>query len=331
MKSVIARAAFAAAFLFAVVQPAIAGPLTLSDWRHDVRAGHALVGKIWSVGENGFVGQQDLLQVLQAVPVVLLGEKHDNADHHRLQAQIVQALVDRDMRPALVFEMLAQTQTDAETAIHDPEISWSDLDSILTWSDRGWPEWDSYRRILAVARRSRLPVLPGNAQRSETHAVSRAGLGHLSKDERARLALNTPLPARARQRLDTELLASHCGHLPEAALPGMAAVQRLRDARLADAVLRATGRGRPAVLIAGAGHVRKDRAVPLYLLRRVPGLKVVSIAIREVDAAETDPAAYAGMENSDGPALYDYVIFTPRVDDDDPCDTFAHQFGKAAD
>ncbi|MEQ9489855.1 MAG: ChaN family lipoprotein [Alphaproteobacteria bacterium] len=331
MKSVIARAMSAATLLLAVVQPAIAGPLTLSDWRHDVHAGHALVGKIWSVGENGFVGQQELLQVLQAVPVVLLGEKHDNADHHRLQAQIVQALASEGMRPALVFEMLTPMQDDAEAAIHDPDISWSALDSILAWSDRGWPEWDSYRRILAVARRSRLPVLPGNAQRQETHAVSRAGLDHLSNGERERLALNAPLPVRAQQQLDEELMQSHCGHLPEAALPGMAAVQRLRDARLADAVLRATARGRPAVLIAGAGHVRKDRAVPLYLMQRVPGLVVISIAIREVDASETDPAAYAGLEKSDGSVLYDYVIFTPRVDDDDPCDTFAHQFGKTAD
>lgn len=331
MKSIFALAVLVAVFLFTITPPVIAEPLTLSNWRHEVHDEHALVGKIWSAEENSFVGQQELMQTLQDVPVVLLGEKHDNADHHRLQAQIVQALVSEKMRPALVFEMLTPLQVDAETATHNPDISWSALDSILAWSDRGWPEWDSYSRIFAVARRSNLPVLPGNAEREESLGVSRAGLDHLPDGERARLALNTPLAVRAQQQLDDELMQSHCGHLPESALPGMAAVQRLRDARLADAVLQATGKGRPAVLIAGAGHVRKDRAVPLYLMQRVPELVVISIAIREVDASETDPARYAGMGNPDGYDLYDYVIFTPRVDDEDPCDTFAHKFGQTAD
>lgn len=308
--------------LFGLGQPATAEPLTLSDWQHDVHADHPLVGKIWSSGERRFVGQQELLETLLSVPVVLLGEKHNNADHHRLQARLVQALVERGARPALAFEMLTASQTDAESAIHNPEISWADLDGALSWSDRGWPEWNSYRQILGVARRSRLPVLPGNAERNEIRAVSRAGFDYLDETERSRLALDAPLPDAAQQALNEELLASHCGYLPESALPGMSAVQRLRDARLADAVLQATGRGRPAVLIAGAGHVRSDRAVPVYLQQRVPGLETVAIATREVDASENDPSAYAGDEAP----LFDYVIFTPRVDDEDPCEMFADQF-----
>lgn len=318
------------AFTIVCTRVALAEPFAIGDWRHGTFADHPLAGKIWSPKESRFVEQQDLLNSILAAPVVLLGEKHDNADHHRLQARIVQSLVENDTRPALVFEMLTDAQADAEKAIHDPDVRWSELDAKLSWSERGWPEWDSYRQILGVARRSKLPVRAGNALRSEARAVSRGGLTSLEPEDRQRLALRKPLPATAKRVLDEELLASHCGYLPESALPGMSAVQMYRDARLADSVLQATAQGRPVVLIAGAGHVRRDRAVPFFLQQRVPGLSSVVIAIREVDQSVDDPAAYAEASNPEGLPLYDYMFFTPRVDDIDPCEKFKEQFKNSA-
>lgn len=318
------------AFTFASAHIALAEPFAIGDWRHQTFADHPLAGKIWSASEARYVSQADLLERLLSVPVVLLGEKHDNADHHRLQARIVQSLVENDTRPALVFEMLTDAQTGAEKAIHDPDVRWSELDEKLSWSDRGWPEWDSYRQILGVARRSKLPVRAGNALRNEARSVSRGGLTSLEPEDRQRLALMKPLPAAAKRVLDEELLASHCGYLPESALPGMSAVQMFRDARLADGVLQATAQGRPVVLIAGAGHVRRDRAVPFFLQQRVPGLNSVVIAIREVDQSVTDPVLYVEAADPGSPPLYDYVFFTPRVDDIDPCEKFKEQFKNSA-
>jgi len=309
-----------------VSRPGLAEPFGIGDWRSGTFSDHPLVGKIWSATENRFVDQQELLEILLSAPVVLLGEKHDNADHHRLQARIVQTLVEKGKRPSLVFEMLTDAQTDAEQAIHDADIFWDELDKRLTWSDRGWPEWESYRQILGVARRSMLPVRAGNIPRSESRSVGHAGLDSLPRSDKNRLALDRALPKPARMALNRELLDSHCGYLPESALPAMSAVQMYRDARMAEAVLQATEAGRPAVLIAGAGHVRRDRAVPYFLNRRVPGLKTVVIAIREVDESEKEPAAYAWYEDSDEPPLFDYVIFTPRLDDIDPCEKFKAQF-----
>jgi uncharacterized iron-regulated protein len=91
----------------------------------------------------------------------------------------------------------------------------------------------------------------------------------------------------------------------------MAAVQRARDASLAEA-LAAAGKDHGAVLIAGAGHVRKDRGVPAWLAALAPGKRVASLAWREVMAGASDPAT---ME-----LPFDMVWFTPRVDDRDPCE-----------
>jgi hypothetical protein len=110
---------------------------------------------------------------------------------------------------------------------------------------------------------------------------------------------------------------------PDAMLDAMIAVQRARDATLADALL-ASGGGDGAVLIAGAGHVRRDRGAPLYLARRAPEQRVLALAFSEVPrgAAETDDPGRRAAELG---SAFDLVWFTPRVDDEDPCERFREQ------
>jgi hypothetical protein len=76
--------------------------------------------------------------------------------------------------------------------------------------------------------------------------------------------------------------------------------------------------------IAGSGHVRKDRGVPASLARRRPGATVVSLTFLEVRKGETETGAYAS-DFGPGPFPFDYVWFTPRVDDLDPCEKFEKQ------
>jgi uncharacterized iron-regulated protein len=68
-----------------------------------------------------------------------------------------------------------------------------------------------------------------------------------------------------------------------------------------------------SVLIAGGGHARRDRGVPLYL---VDG-ELISIAFLEVQAGKAPPQDY--FDGFASPASYDYVWFTPRAARDDPC------------
>jgi hypothetical protein len=90
----------------------------------------------------------------------------------------------------------------------------------------------------------------------------------------------------------------------------MIGVQRARDGALADAMIRAGG---PAVLIAGTGHTRRDRAVPAIVEAAVPGAKVVSVAFVEVSAGDGPPSA-------EELKLSDFTVFTPRFDISDPCE-----------
>src|SRR5262249_10288271 len=150
-------------------------------------------------------------------------------------------------------------------------------------------------------------------------AMHGTGLAAVPAAERARLALDPPLSKADHDSLADEIREGHCGMVADPhAIDAMIDVQRVRDATLADALVRV---GVPAVLIAGAGHVRKDRAVPLYLARRAPQRRVLAVAFIEVSAAAT-------TDQPDLERAYDFLWFTPRVDDLDPCQRFKRELEK---
>ena len=79
-------------------------------------------------------------------------------------------------------------------------------------------------------------------------------------------------------------MQAHCDALPEDMLPGMVAVQRLRDAVLARAVVRAMDdTGGPVAVITGNGHARRDWGMPAMLARAAPDLDVWVLGQTEED------------------------------------------------
>jgi uncharacterized iron-regulated protein len=123
------------------------------------------------------------------------------------------------------------------------------------------------------------------------------------------------LPPPALEALEHDLRASHCGMLPESMVPALALAQRARDWTMAGQLRRAD-HGPGAVLCAGDEHVRRDRGVA-FVLRALGASDVLSVAFVEVRRGEFDPDDY--LEVTGPVAPFDFVGFTPRVDEKDPC------------
>ena len=119
---------------------------------------------------------------------------------------------------------------------------------------------------------------------------------------------------------------SHCGYGSAESIQTMVQVQRARDAQMAQSLIAAAAAD-GAVLVAGAGHVRSDYGIPVYLTAKAPGRQVVSIAFVEVDELEPEPNKYL-LAGAAGRAPFDYLWFTPRLDNEDACEKFKAQFEK---
>jgi len=307
--------------------PALAGLLVLlaaagaAAAPAELYADHPLNGTLWDTRGGGQADEEELLAEAMAARWVLLGEKHDNAVHHQLQARVVEALGRAGRRVAVVWEM---AEPEHAAALRDARLeSVEALGAALAWEARGWPAWAEYQPIAEAALRHGLPMRPGKPARQLVRSLSRGE--PLAAELAERLAWQQPYPAGVEPALLEELQESHCGLLPAEALDSMLKVQRLWDAWMADSLLAAgTGGGGGtgtsaatggAVLIAGSGHVREDRAVP-WQLRAQGGGEAFTLALVEVAAGREHPADYAAFD----PARFDFVWFTPRVDEKDPCE-----------
>ena len=299
---------------------AACAPVYWIDWQSPIGRTHPLAGKIFDVRADGFISPRELVDRLAASRWVLLGERHDNPDHHALQARLVRALAAAGRRPALGFEMLSTDQS-AALARHlarAPKDA-AGLGTAVGWQDTGWPDWADYQPIARAALDAGLPIVATNLSRAALDAMRDRGVAGLGPAVQRELGLDQPLPPAMRAALAGEIRDSHCGHAPAAVLDRMVDVQWARDARMAESLARA-GRRDGAILIAGSGHVRRDRGVPVHLVRREPGATVASLAFLEIEAKGTTPGDY--LDAGERLLPYDYVWFTPRIDDVDPCEKF---------
>lgn len=247
-----------------------------------------------------------LLALMTAMPalaqdVLILGEVHDNPAHHAVQAERVAALRPR----AIVFEMLTEAQAARVTpALRGDREA---LARVLDWETSGWPDFAMYYPIFVAAPGA--VILGAQVPREAARGVLDRGLAESFGADAARYGLDGPLPADQQSAREALQRAAHCDALPEDLLPGMVAVQRLRDAVLARVSLRAMAEtGGPVAVITGNGHARRDWGMPATLARLAPDLEVWVVG--QTEAEQT----LAGV--------FDEVISAPAVERPDPCAAF---------
>lgn len=319
-------------------------PETPTDWVSTLDQDHPLPGKIYATRSNAFLPAQDLGRALALARFVLLGEVHDNPDHHLWQAwgirtisklrgaRIVEGQPQIDI---VAMEMIRADQYEALDKFYGRDVEVprprpaKSLRRLLDWDKSGWPEFKIYEPIVAQAMYERLVIVPASPSRDLSRKVSKDWDNALSPKEISRLGLDHEFSSGLQDALVAEIRDSHCGLIPKSAFKNMSRVQRFRDATMADAML-SVGPYKGSILIAGNGHVRRDRGVPYFLgARGIPAKSIVSVAHVEVRAGEDDPAAYIPTAPDGRPAV-DFVVFTPRTDRADPCEKMRSDMGKAA-
>jgi len=264
----------------------------LPAWQSSEGRDDVALGQIHDLASGQVITPAQLVRQLAAVPRVLVGEKHDNPDHHALQLWLMRALQAQRTQGSLLLEMLQPEQQARVDAVEDLAQLPNDLPKALGWQE-GW-DWQLYGPIVREALSSHVPLLAANLS-----------LGEMRQAYRQPTALqgaqsNAPTVKAA---LLEQVRAGHCNLLPESQLPAMLAVQQQRDRRIAERLLAAP---EPALLFTGAYHARKDLGVPLHLADL--GAKGESKVLL---LAEVGEQVEAGMA--------DYVWYTAATPTQDYC------------
>ncbi|MEM1383725.1 MAG: ChaN family lipoprotein [Pseudomonadota bacterium] len=270
-----------------------------------------LDGTVWDVAAGQMIPAEDLPQRLAAADIAVLGEIHDNQIHHERQAWLVDALDP----VGVAFEMVPEASEEGIAVFLEQGGERDEIGPAIGWERLGWPDWDLYRPIFAAAEDAL--ITGGGVARADLRRVSGSGAAAVFGRDADLAGLTESLPQAEQATREADMVAAHCDRLPLEAARAMVEAQRLRDARFAEAALRARPAGEgTAVLITGNGHARSDRGVPVYLARLEPEVSVLSLGQLELRPGQERFDEYAAE------TPYDFVWFAPRPDRPDPCDSF---------
>lgn len=185
--------------------------------------------------------------------ILLLGEQHDEPDHHRLEREMVSALAGRGVLAALALEMAA---SGTSTAGLPAQAGEDDVRRALGWESAGWP-WADYAPAVMAAVAAGVPVVGANLPRQQLRTAM------------ADATLDGLLPGPAIKAQQQAIREGHCGLLPESQIAPMTRVQIARDRSMAATLARLVVAGKTVLLIAGGEHTDPEVGVPLHL---PPGL-----------------------------------------------------------
>ena len=115
--------------------------------------------------------------------------------------------------------------------------------------------------------------------------------------------------------MNEEIDQGHCGAMPASMFEGMAAVQRGRDAAMAEVALAHL----PSIVVAGNGHAWKHLGVPFVVNKAAPQLRSVSVLFMEWDDSRPNPEKPAFFAELALQA--DYLWLTPSHPRKDPCES----------
>ncbi|UAW97949.1 ChaN family lipoprotein [Halopseudomonas nanhaiensis] len=264
----------------------------LPQWSAPEERDHLQLGQALDTAAGEWIDAHALADRLAGEPYVLIGEKHDNPDHHALQLWLLEQLHAQRPQGSLLLEMLVPAQQEGLDAARQlPELSSQALQTRLNWN-AGWP-WALYGDLVQWGLREPKQLIPANLDRDEISRLYRGAV--------------PPMPeydAEQRGYLEQTIIDAHCGKLPASQIPAMLAIQYARDRRMAETL---SGAATPALLIAGSFHARKDVGLPLHWPKE-PRPVVVML----VEAGAELPSAEQA----------DYLWLTPAMPATDYCESW---------
>lgn len=205
--------------------------------------------------------------------VVLLGETHESAEHHRWQLQVLAAL--HAQRPDMVigFEMFPRRVQQALDRFVAGELSTSDFLKAADWDNVWRMDPALYLPLFHFARMNRIPMVALNIEPALRRAVSKSGFDGVPERERE----GVTLPAAPSEAYIDYLLPVYREHEREggqkevsrddAGFRRFVASQTLWDRAMAQALHGIAARpNRPLVVgIMGSGHLAYGYGVPHQL------------------------------------------------------------------
>jgi uncharacterized iron-regulated protein len=236
--------------------------------------------KVMRVSDGKVVPFEEMIDDLKKADIVFIGESHDNERDHQAELDIVGALYEKGIRPAIGLEMFrAENQNKLD--------GWTDgtLDQntfIRAYYDNWRIPWPFYRDILLYAREKKMPMIGLNIPDEVAEKVALKGFNSLSREELAKLPPNISCDVDP-SYMDFIEYAYEAHGMKKERFVFFCEAQMLWDKAMAWHLINNMKKnpGRKMIVLAGSGHSWK-RGMPEQVRRTAPyTFKVVLPSVQD--------------------------------------------------
>lgn len=248
-----------------------------------------------------------VLAAADEADVLFLGEQHDDAVGHAIQAEVFRRIVEKNAGRRKIVLSLEMFERDVQTVVNE-YLAGLITENHFLLSSRPWGNYKTdYRPLVELAKEKKLPVIAANAPRRYVNMVSRGGrskLDGLSKEARTWLP---PLPYSEASAEYAKKFKALMGTSAEAkmGIDNILSSQSFWDASMAYWVAESLKKHKGALVIHlnGSFHTEGRLGTVEHLLKYRPKTKIVVTTMR----CEADFKTFDSGKHSN---LGDFVILT---------------------
>ena len=146
---------------------------------------YAVKETILRLSDGAELGFSQILEDLKGVPLIFVGELHDNKAHHEVQLKVVQALHESGIPLAVGLEMFRRKNQSVLDQWIDGGMSEGEFQ--VHFHENWFFAWPLYRDIFRYAREHKIPLIGLNVPREITRQVTRKGFSSLSREQLGQL------------------------------------------------------------------------------------------------------------------------------------------------
>ncbi|SHM93701.1 Uncharacterized iron-regulated protein [Cyclobacterium lianum] len=233
----------------------------------------------WTIIESASgksVDISEMLAAMDATPIIVFGEEHDDSLAHVLQKKLYGNLIAEFDKVSLSLEMF---ERDVQLIIDEYLSGWISEDKLID-EGRAWSNYTDYAPLVNMAKASGQQVIAANVPGRYASMVARKGLGSLKMlDRRAQkyfTLFQPPGPDDAYLIKFNDAMGAHAQHMG----PQYFHAQLLRDATMAESLLYHWRKNRKTKILHLTGRFHSDEGLGTVnaLKKKKEKLKVMTIS-----------------------------------------------------
>lgn len=271
----------------------------------------------WIHGAQGKYGIGDIIDLHQAKPVdfqslikkvapydlVFVGEVHNNAEHHLIQAQILQAMMSCCGPVDVAMEFFRTPQQPVLDRYTAGGITEKELLDEVGWDDNWGFPYHLYRPLITLARENGSRILALNVPLELVKKVAHVGLEGLTREERSLLPREIDLTVEPHREYVRKAFLMH----PRDSTPNFqffyeaqCVYEEFMAKSLADYFKEAGRNHRKVIAFAGNGHLVYRFGIPSRVAKRIPvaSVTILPYSLTEKSSLPTEIADFLWLTSS---------------------------------